>query len=40
MIQLDVTIMGQAYRLACKKGEEKALQDAVDYLNSKVNQIR
>ena len=40
MIHLDVTIMGQAYRLACKKGEEKTLQEAVDYLNGKVNAIR
>lgn len=40
MIQLDVSIMGQSYRLACKAGEEKALQDAVNYLNGKIGLIR
>lgn len=40
MIQMDVTIMGQAYRLACKEGEEPALQDAVNYLDSKMCAIR
>lgn len=40
MIQLDVTIMGQPYKLACKAGEESALQSAVDYLNDKMCSIR
>lgn len=40
MIQLDVSIMGQAYRLACKEGEEAALQQAVDYLNDRMCTIR
>lgn len=40
MIQLDVNIMGQPYRLACKLGEEKTLLDAVAYLNGKMNAIR
>lgn len=40
MSQLDVTIMGQAYRLACKEGEEGALQQAVDYLDEKMCAIR
>jgi cell division protein ZapA len=40
MIQMDVTIMGQAYKLACKEGEEAALQDAVDYLDGKMCAIR
>ncbi|HJV76458.1 MAG TPA: cell division protein ZapA [Noviherbaspirillum sp.] len=40
MIQLDVSIMGQAYRLACKAGEEAALQQAVDYLNDRMCTIR
>ena len=30
MIQLDVSIMGQPYKLACKEGEEGALQEAVE----------
>jgi len=40
MIQLDVSIMGQAYRLACKEGEEKALQLAVEYLDERMCTIR
>ena len=40
MIQVDVTILGQPYKLACKAGEERALQDAVDYLNGKMTAIR
>ena len=40
MTQLDVSIMGQAYRLVCKEGEEKALQQAVDYLSEKMCVIR
>ncbi|MEO7580880.1 MAG: cell division protein ZapA [Massilia sp.] len=40
MIQLDVTIMGQPYRLACKAGEERTLQEAVAYLDSKMCALR
>ena len=40
MIQLDVTIMGQAYRLACKEGEEQALREAVSYLDGKMTGLR
>lgn len=40
MIQLDVTIMGQAYKLACKEDEEAALRSAVEYLNDKMCSIR
>ncbi len=40
MTQLDVLIMGQAYKLACKEGEEAALQQAVAYLNEKMCAIR
>ena len=40
MIQLDVSIMGQAYKLACKEGEEAALQEAVAYLDGKMCAIR
>ncbi len=40
MTQLDVTIMGQAYKLACKEGEEGALRDAVAYLDDKMRVIR
>jgi cell division protein ZapA len=40
MIQLDVSIMGQSYRLACKEGEEKTLQEAVSYLDNKMCALR
>ena len=39
-IQLDVTIMGQSYKLACKEGEDAALLDAVSYLDEKMCAIR
>jgi cell division protein ZapA len=40
MTQIDVAIMGQAYKLACKEGEEEALRQAVDYLDEKMCSIR
>jgi cell division protein ZapA len=40
MTQIDVTIMGHAYRLACKEGEEEALREAVTYLDEKMCAIR
>jgi cell division protein ZapA len=40
MIQLDVTIMGQPYRLACKEGEEETLKQAVTYLDDRMCNIR
>jgi cell division protein ZapA len=40
MIHLDVTIMGQPYRLACKEGEERTLREAVVFLDGKMNALR
>ncbi len=40
MKQLDVMIMGQAYKLVCKQGEESALREAVKYLDTKMCGIR
>jgi cell division protein ZapA len=40
MIQLDVYIMGQPYRLACKEGEEQTLREAVHYLDGKMCALR
>ena len=40
MIQIDVSIMGQTYKLACKEGEEAALREAVAYLDEKMCAIR
>ncbi len=36
MIQINVTIMGQSYRLACHEDEEKKLREAVAYLAGKI----
>jgi cell division protein ZapA (FtsZ GTPase activity inhibitor) len=36
MIQLDVLIMGQLYRLACREGEQQTLREAVQYLDGKM----
>ncbi len=40
MIQIDVSIMGQAYKLACREDEEAALRQAVAYLDEKMCAIR
>jgi len=40
MIQLDVTIMGSPYRLACKEGEERTLREAVAFLDGKMCALR
>jgi cell division protein ZapA len=40
MIQLDVNIMGQPYRLACKADEERTLKEAVAYLDRKMCALR
>lgn len=40
MIQLDVTIMGHPYRLACKEGEERTLKEAVAFLDGKMCAVR
>jgi cell division protein ZapA len=40
MTQLDVSIMGQPYRLACREGEEDALREAVNYLDGRMCKIR
>ena len=40
MIHLDVHIMGQSYRLACRDGEQRTLREAVSYLDGKMCQLR
>lgn len=40
MIQIDVSIMGQPYKLACREGEEQALREAVAYLDERMCTIR
>jgi cell division protein ZapA len=40
MKQVDVTIMGQPYKLACKASEEATLREAVLYVDRKMSVIR
>ncbi|MEC5162723.1 cell division protein ZapA [Janthinobacterium sp. CG_23.3] len=40
MTHLDVTIMGQPYRMVCKEGEERALREAAKFLDGKMTAIR
>ena len=40
MIHLDVTIMGQPFRLACREGEQRTLREAVHYLDGKMCALR
>ncbi len=40
MTTIDVTILGQPYRLACKEGEELALKQAVAFLDERMSAIR
>jgi cell division protein ZapA len=37
---VDVTIMGRTFKVACSSAEEPALMAAVNYLNSKMREIR
>lgn len=40
MTDLNVTIMGQPYRLTCREGEERTLREAVSYLDGKMCSLR
>lgn len=37
---LDVSIMGRDFRVSCTEDEQKELLKAVDFLNSKMKEIR
>jgi len=37
---LDVNIMGREFRIACREDEQRELLKAVDYLNTKMREIR
>jgi cell division protein ZapA len=39
-VQLDVTILGREYRVACGAGEREALLKAVAHLDSRMREIR
>jgi cell division protein ZapA len=40
MIQVDVIIMGNSYKLACKEDEEAALRKAASVVDRKMSSIR
>lgn len=40
MSQIDVNIMGQSYKLACKEGEQDVLAQAATYLDEKMRNFR
>ena len=37
---MQISIMGREFRVACAPDEQKALQEAVDYLNRKMQEIK
>jgi cell division protein ZapA len=37
---IDVNIMGREFRIACRDEEQKDLLKAIEYLNSKMREIR
>jgi len=37
---LQINIMGREFRVACAEHEQKGLLEAVDYLNSKMQEVR
>lgn len=40
MAHLDISILGQQYKIACPEGEELALQQSVDQFNEKITTIK
>ncbi|MEB0137629.1 MULTISPECIES: cell division protein ZapA [unclassified Undibacterium] len=40
MIQVDVTIMAQSYKLSCREGEDRALREAAAFLDAKMTALR
>lgn len=39
-LQLDVTILGREYKVACKEGERAELAEAVAFLDRRMREIR
>jgi cell division protein ZapA len=37
---IEVSILGRSYKIACKEGEREALLEAVAYLDGKMNEIK
>ncbi|WP_094752438.1 cell division protein ZapA [Psychromonas sp. CD1] len=40
MANIEISILGQQYKIACPEGEEKALQKTVEQFNLKLNKIK
>ena len=39
-VTLDVSLLGQEYKVACKPGEEDELREAVAFLDARMREIR
>ena len=39
-VQVEVSILGQSFKLSCKEGEDRALREAAYYLDQKMSVIR
>jgi len=37
---MQISIMGREFRVACEPAEQKSLQEAVEYLNRKMQEIK
>lgn len=40
MAHIDISILGQQYKIACPEGEESTLQNSVDQFNERVRNIK
>ncbi|KPU83522.1 cell division protein ZapA [Psychromonas sp. PRT-SC03] len=40
MANIEISILGQQYKIACPEGEEKALQQTVEQFNLKLNNMK
>ncbi|AGH82085.1 hypothetical protein PCNPT3_10735 [Psychromonas sp. CNPT3] len=40
MANIEISILGQQYKIACPEGEEKALQKTVEQFNLKLNKMK
>jgi len=40
MAHIDISILGQQYKIACPEGEELTLQNSVDQFNEQIRNIK
>ncbi|MFT6928355.1 MAG: cell division protein ZapA [Psychromonas sp.] len=40
MAHIDISILGQQYKISCPEGEELTLQNSVDQFNEKIRNIK